>query len=157
MSTEIDLEKGVERSKVSAGGLVDGVFRGQHVVLTQYRGKYCAVSGKCTHMDAPLGEGMVVDGEVHCPWHHARFSVETGEAVGAPAFEPLTGFGTTVRDGRVFLVASGQRTGSAPVFVAESAKATPAAAVGHAVAGRVVIVGSGAAGYACAELLSRHG
>ena len=49
------------------------------------------------------GEMMVVDGEVHCPWHHARFSLTTGEAVGAPAFAPLTRFGTTLREDRVFL------------------------------------------------------
>src|SRR5579859_2123853 len=137
MSDEIDFEKGVELSKVPAEGLIKGCFRGQPVVLTQQRGKYYALSGKCTHMDGPLNEGIVVDGEVHCPWHHARFSVETGEAVAAPAFEALTRFETTVLGGRVFVV--GRDPGC---------ERTAVIAAGSPLAGRVVIVGSGAGGYA---------
>jgi nitrite reductase/ring-hydroxylating ferredoxin subunit len=73
------------------------------VLTVQHRGRYCALSATCTHLGAPLGEGIVVDGEVHCPGHHARFSVMTGEAVGAPAFSPLTRFSTTGRNGRIFI------------------------------------------------------
>lgn len=101
-----------------------------------------ALSATCTHLGAPLGEGIAVNGEVHCPWHHARFSVVTGEATGAPAFAALTRFGTTVRDGRVFVTESSAPT-AAPTAI-------PAA-------GRVVIVGAGAAGHACAQLLGRSG
>src|SRR6202000_288398 len=99
----LDLESGVALDAFSQNEVVSGCFRGQSVMLVRHQGQYCALSGKCTHLDGPLGEGIVVDGEVHCPWHHARFSVLTGEAVGAPAFLPLTRFGTIVRDGRVFV------------------------------------------------------
>jgi apoptosis-inducing factor 3 len=149
--TELDLGNGVELAEVTENALITGCFRGKAVILTQHQGRYCALSATCTHMDGPLGEGIVVDGEVHCPWHHARFSVLTGEAAAAPAFPPLACFGTTVRDGRVFVTDS-LKPSAVPASGAITAGATPGA-----LPGRVVIVGSGAAGYACAQFLSRDG
>ena len=140
--SEPDFETGVEVSKVAESGLIAGCFRGHPVLLTQHQGRYCALSATCTHLGAPLGEGIVVDGEVHCPWHHARFSVLTGEATGAPAFEALKRFGTTVREGRIFLTEGPQPTADPKAVTA---------------AGRVVIVGAGAGGHACAQLLGRSG
>jgi apoptosis-inducing factor 3 len=140
--SEIDLETGVGVSKVAEDGLIAGRFRGNAVLLTQHQGRYCALSATCTHLGAPLGEGIVADGELHCPWHHARFSVLTGEATGAPAFSALTRFGTTIRDGRIFVTESPQPNADSTTVPT---------------AGRVVIVGAGAAGHACAQLLSRSG
>jgi nitrite reductase/ring-hydroxylating ferredoxin subunit len=102
-ASALDLRGGVEQAAIAEGRLICGSFYGQPVLIARHRGRYCAVSATCTHLGGPLGEGIMVDGRVHCPWHHARFSVETGEAVAAPAFEPLVRFGTLVRDGRVFV------------------------------------------------------
>ncbi len=135
-----DLAAGVATSELAEGKLVAGSFRGTPVLLTRHQGKLCALSATCTHLGAPLAEGMLVDGRVHCPWHHARFSLETGEAVAAPAFAPLKRFGTYVRDGRVFLNDS-----PGPKTAAPNAPSSRA----------VVIIGAGAGGYACAELLAR--
>ena len=48
-----------------------------------------AIGGKCTHYGGPLGEGVVSGETVRCPWHHACFSLSTGEAIRAPAFDPV--------------------------------------------------------------------
>ena len=90
-------------------------------------------------MGAPLSEGLIGGGEIHCPWHHARFSVTSGAATGAPAFSPLKCYETAVRDGRLFV--------TEPRFAAQP--------VSSAKAFRVVILGAGAAGYACADWLLR--
>jgi len=141
-----DLTSGFAVADLPAGRMVAGSVGGKPVLLINDGGYLCAWSGTCTHMGAPLGEGILVNGEIRCPWHHARFSTSTGEAVGAPAFAPLTSFKTTVREGRVFV--------ETPATIQP---AKPARPVSSNSAPRVVIVGAGAGGHACAELLGRSG
>jgi nitrite reductase/ring-hydroxylating ferredoxin subunit len=43
----------------------------------------------CPHKGGPVGEGLVVDGIVTCPWHGSQFDVATGACVGGPAERPL--------------------------------------------------------------------
>ena len=138
-----DLRAGIPLPELPEGGLLAGTCDGEAVVLVNHGGRYCALSGECTHLGAPLADGLVVDGEIRCPWHHARFSLATGEAVAAPAFEPLTRYDVVQRDGRL--------------FVEGGDKASPVAPASVAPPRRIVIVGAGAGGYACAELLARHG
>jgi NADPH-dependent 2,4-dienoyl-CoA reductase/sulfur reductase-like enzyme len=79
---------------------------------------------------------------VRCPWHHAHFSLETGEAIAAPALSPLTCWGVEERDGKIFV---------------KSRKAQPAPTATGSAREHVAIVGGGAAGFAAAEMLRRHG
>jgi 3-phenylpropionate/trans-cinnamate dioxygenase ferredoxin component len=83
-------------------------------------GKPFALSNRCRHLFASLGEGHVTDdGCLQCPWHAARYDVGTGKMVRGPqgAFKPLasvikatTGavplktFPVEVRDGAIWLV-----------------------------------------------------
>src|SRR6266849_1994414 len=48
-------------------------------------------------------EGLVVGDTVRCPWHHACFSLKTGEALHAPAFSPLACWKVERRDDRIFV------------------------------------------------------
>jgi NADPH-dependent 2,4-dienoyl-CoA reductase/sulfur reductase-like enzyme/nitrite reductase/ring-hydroxylating ferredoxin subunit len=136
-----DLEFGLDLSAIPEGTMSTGTWRGMPIIVANSQGHYCALSATCTHMGAPLNQGILADGEVHCPWHHARFSLATGAAVGAPAFSPLLRFDTVVRDGRLFV--------TEPV--------PPPPRSGRVDASRVVIVGAGAGGHACAEWLARAG
>src|SRR5262249_53032780 len=89
----------------------------------------------------PLGDGMVVGDTIRCPWHHACFSLKTGEALHAPALNPIACY-SVVRDGD--LVKIGDKiTQPAPAHV-EGPQ-------------HIVIVGAGAAGHAAAEMLRRRG
>ncbi len=57
-------------------------------------GEPFAVSNRCRHLFASLGEGHVADdGCLECPWHGARFDVATGKMTRGPqgAFKPLAG------------------------------------------------------------------
>jgi NADPH-dependent 2,4-dienoyl-CoA reductase/sulfur reductase-like enzyme/nitrite reductase/ring-hydroxylating ferredoxin subunit len=141
--TDRDLAAGIAVSELGEDRIVAGHVDGEPVVLLRSGGRLCALAGVCTHAKAPLADGIVADGTLRCPWHHARFDIATGEAVDAPAFEPLQRFEVVEENGTV-------RVG-APIAAAE-ASAAPSRDIG-----RVVIVGGGAAGHACAEMLARHG
>lgn len=83
-------------------------------------GQPFAVSNRCRHLLASLGEGRVTeDGCLECPWHHARYDVATGKMTVGPqgAFKPIAGaikatagarslrtYPVEIRDGEIWLV-----------------------------------------------------
>ena len=44
----------------------------------------------CPHKGGPVGEGLVIDGIVTCPWHGSQFEIDTGACVAGPAPGPLS-------------------------------------------------------------------
>jgi 3-phenylpropionate/trans-cinnamate dioxygenase ferredoxin subunit len=99
--------------------VVEGTPRGT-IAVGISAGKPFAVSNRCRHLFASLGEGRVTaEGCLQCPWHAARYDVETGKMVRGPqgAFKPLAGvikatsgsiplktFPVELRDGAIWLV-----------------------------------------------------
>jgi NADPH-dependent 2,4-dienoyl-CoA reductase/sulfur reductase-like enzyme/nitrite reductase/ring-hydroxylating ferredoxin subunit len=114
------------------------------VVLARVDGELCAIGGACTHYGGPLGEGLRVGDTVRCPWHHACFSLRTGEALAAPAFDPVARWKVEVEADKVFVRT--QTDAPAPRPLAKGKQPE-----------RIVIVGGGAAGFAAAEMLRRRG
>ena len=140
-----DLTRGVPLASIPDDGVLAGRVGDDAVLLVRLDDGVHAVGAHCTHYGAPLAEGRIADGSVHCPWHHACFDLRTGAAGCAPAFAPLGRWRTEVADGSV--------------FVREPLPAPPApsAHTGTATPRRVVIVGGGAAGYAAARRLRDRG
>ena len=61
--------------------VVDGTPHGTLAVGIS-AGKPFAVSNRCRHLFASLGEGRVTeDGCLECPWHASRYDVGTGTMV----------------------------------------------------------------------------
>lgn len=137
-----DFTQGIDSSEVPAGATKRGTVGDKPVILVRGEAGLRAFSAKCTHLGAMLDTGLLAGGEIRCPWHHARFSADTGEAVAAPAFAPLDCFAVEERDGRIVV---GERRPAASVG---SAGGTPE---------RIVILGMGAAGVACAHELAKRG
>src|SRR5712671_5848450 len=79
---------------VSLKDFVDGKLLGHvgddPVLLVQLGSDVVAIDALCSHYHGPLAEGLVADDTIRCPWHHACFSLRTGEAVRAPAFNALS-------------------------------------------------------------------
>lgn len=137
-----DLTKGIPLSAFPENGMLTGHAGKDDVLLVRRDSGIFALSAHCTHYHGPLAEGLVVGDTLRCPWHHACFDLRSGEALHAPAFDPLASWQVEQRDGMVFVreklaapKARSPRTGSAP--------------------GRIVIAGGGAAGFAAAEMLRR--
>ena len=78
---------------VSLKEFVDGKLLGyvgnDPVLLVRLGSDVVAIDTLCSHYHGPLAEGLVADDTIRCPWHHACFSLRTGEAVRAPAFNAL--------------------------------------------------------------------
>lgn len=136
-------EDGIPIEEANSGVLSVGHVDGKPVVVVATGEGFHALGGSCTHYGGPLADGLCVDGEIRCPWHHAAFDVSTGEAVGAPALNPIATYQTTERDGRI--------------FVTGLTEATSLHRIPPSPPDSVVIVGSGAAGAAAAEKLRGHG
>ena len=142
-STGPDLSAGVAASELTDGAMLVGHVGDKSVLLAQRGTEYFAIGATCTHYSGPLGAGLLVGDTVRCPWHHACFSLRTGEAVGAPALNPVACWAIEQRDGSIFVTRERQT-----VPVHRAAAEAPSS---------VVIVGAGAAGNAAAEILRREG
>lgn len=137
-----DLTQGVKLSDFENGKL-SGHVGDQEVLLVRSGVDIFAVGAHCSHYHGPLADGLVVGDTVRCPWHHACFSLRSGEAIRAPAFDALTTW-QVERDGDRIVVRKQIEPESRP---RESSGAEP---------GRIVIIGGGAAGFAAAEMLRRR-
>jgi NADPH-dependent 2,4-dienoyl-CoA reductase/sulfur reductase-like enzyme/nitrite reductase/ring-hydroxylating ferredoxin subunit len=135
-----DLTKGIASSELADGKMMTGMVGDEEVLLVRQNGAVHAIGAHCTHYHGPLADGLVVGDTIRCPWHHACFSLKTGEALAAPALSPLSCWSVTERDGKI--VVGGKK------------EQPPAKPKGD---GHFVIVGGGAAGFAAAEMLRQRG
>src|ERR687898_629825 len=84
-----DLAAGIAFASLLDGGLLEGHVGHEPVLLARQGEEVFAVGAKCTHYGALLADGILVGDTVRCPWHHACFSLRSGEALAAPAFDPV--------------------------------------------------------------------
>jgi len=138
-----DLAAGFTLASLGEGQSVQGQVEGKAVLLARIGGQLFAIGAKCTHYGGPLAEGLIVGDTVRCPWHHACFSLRTGEALRAPALNPVDCWNVEQRGDKV--------------FVTGKAGPAPRPRVSRVHPEKVIIVGAGAAGNAAAEMLRREG
>ena len=153
-----DLTQPFPISSVPRDGMIAGHAFGAAVVLARAGEKWLAVSGKCTHYGAPLADGVLVGEEIRCPWHHARFDLGSGAARCAPALNDLAVYEVEVGKETVRIVRKlspeEARPPKANRRTPQNVQLEQKPADGPS---SVVIVGAGAAGNACAEMLRREG
>jgi NADPH-dependent 2,4-dienoyl-CoA reductase/sulfur reductase-like enzyme/nitrite reductase/ring-hydroxylating ferredoxin subunit len=155
-----DLTEGIEISSVRPGQLIAGHAFGEPVLLVHVEPNWFAVGGKCTHYGAPLHQGVLLGETIRCPWHHACFELRNGAASCAPALNDLPSYDVAIENNIVRVTEkrdhgqlkgpAGRPRGSrAPegVLFEENPITGPKS---------VVIIGAGAAGNACAEMLRRE-
>ncbi|MGH8279235.1 MAG: Rieske (2Fe-2S) protein [Gammaproteobacteria bacterium] len=74
---------------------------GSDVALFNLGGEYFAIEDICTHDGGDISGGWVEGDRAVCPRHLAEFSIRTGQALKAPAYEGVHSFPTRVRNGVV--------------------------------------------------------
>src|ERR1700694_4479872 len=138
-----DFSEGVSITEFADGDTVQGHANREAILVARRGGVYFAIGASCTHYGGPLAEGLMAGDTVRCPWHHACFSLRTGEALRAPALDPVSSWKVETSGGKL--------------FVREKQPEKKRPAVSAKVPENVIIVGGGAAGNAAAEMLRREG
>src|ERR687891_846108 len=103
-----DFTLGISVDELSDGGLLAGHVGQEPVLLARRGSEWFAIDPVCSHYSGPLPEGLMVGDTVRCPWHHACFSLRTGQTLRPPALNDLSCWRVEQRDGRVYV------TGKAP-------------------------------------------
>ena len=145
---EQDFGEGIAIDQVPEEGMLQGKAGGEDVILVRRGNEFFAVGATCTHYGGPLAEGLLTGDEVRCPLHHACFSLRTGEALHAPAFDPIPCWRVERVGDKLFVCEK---------LPAPSRKLAPVSTGAQKVPTSVVIVGGGAAGFAAANMLRREG
>lgn len=71
---------------------------GNPIVVFNIAGQYYAIADVCSHDDAPLGDGRLMEYEITCPRHGARFDVRNGEALALPAVVDIPVYPVRIED-----------------------------------------------------------
>ena len=137
-----DFKSGFLVGELRDGSMISGQADGEEVVLARRGDEFFAVGGHCTHYGGPLAAGLMVGDTVRCPWHHACFSLRTGEALRAPALDPVPCWRVEILGDKIFV---------------REKLPSPDPKRGTQGPSSVVIVGGGAAGLAAADMLRREG
>src|SRR5262245_20612684 len=142
----VDPSSGVPAAELKDGGIIAGHVGDKDVVLVRAGAEVFAVGANCTHYRGPLAEGLVVGDTIRCPWHHACFSLRTGDALRAPALDPIACWRVDREGDRIFVREK-----------LPAARTAPPLAPTAELPSSIVIVGGGAAGVAAAEMVRRPG
>jgi len=142
-----DLGEGIVISALPDGGMLLGHVAGEDVLLARAGDDLFAVGAHCTHYHGPLVDGLVVGDTVRCPWHHACFSLRSGEALRAPALDPIACWRVERQGEMAFVREKLPESRTSPAVVTRT-RQPPSS---------VVIVGGGGAGLTAADMLRREG
>jgi NADPH-dependent 2,4-dienoyl-CoA reductase/sulfur reductase-like enzyme/nitrite reductase/ring-hydroxylating ferredoxin subunit len=128
-------------------GILQAHVGDEDVLIVKRDSEIFAIGAHCTHYHGPLAEGLIVGDTVRCAWHHACFDLRTGEAIRAPALDPVARWRVEQSGDTIFV--REKLAPPAPTRASsEDLRVWPES---------VVIIGGGAAGLAAADMLRREG
>ena len=145
---DLDFTGGIDIQALADGAIIRGRVGGEKALLVRRGEDYFAIGAECTHYHAQLANGLIVDDTVRCPMHHACFSLRTGEALCAPALDPVAVWRIERVLDKIFVREKPNPATRSIGSVAAPSTRTPTS---------IVIVGGGAAGLAAADMLRREG
>ncbi len=78
IAAKSDLPEPGEAKEFTVGGKV--------VCVANINGAISAMDNVCLHRGGPLGQGVIMDNKVVCPWHGWEWDPQTGQAGQNPNF-----------------------------------------------------------------------
>jgi len=82
MSDKQVWHKVAETDPLQDNSVMNAVAGVHAICLAKYEGKYYALDNHCPHQGGPLGEGLIENGYVRCPWHGYEYAPEDGSPPG---------------------------------------------------------------------------
>jgi len=92
--------------ELADGGIKKTVIDDKPIVVANYQGTIYAIDDICTHDGGDLGRGDIIDGQIQCPRHGARFDLKTGEATRMPAVIPVDTYEVKIENGEIYVSGS---------------------------------------------------
>jgi apoptosis-inducing factor 3 len=129
-------------SDLPRSGMREVEVNKKKILLVRQDNEITALGATCPHAGAPLAEGVLVDGQIICPWHKAAFCTRTGKRIDPPAVDDLEVFSINVQDGNIVLIPA-----RAPEVAPRNAED----------ARHFIVLGAGAAGFSAAQTLRESG
>ncbi len=90
-----------DTTDLEARGVVGRECAGRKIAIYRVDGVYYATADVCTHANATLSEGEIVEGYIECPLHFGLFEIATGKAAGAPVTVNLRTYPVRVEGTRI--------------------------------------------------------
>lgn len=134
------------------GELRELSIAGHSILLARDRDRVFATSPTCPHYHLKLADGgTIADGCIRCPWHMSRFRASDGVVVEPPALDGLHSYPCRVDD-------DGNVVVTLPL-IPESMTSVPPPMPRTAATSKktVLVIGTGAAGYAAVQRLCELG
>jgi 3-phenylpropionate/trans-cinnamate dioxygenase ferredoxin subunit len=93
----------IKASELAEGTMLALDVKGVHLLLARIGGEVSALSGTCTHEDADLGLGFIIEDRVVCPLHLSQFDLRTGQVLNPPATAPLRSYNLKIEGETIFV------------------------------------------------------
>ena len=101
-----DWHEVAEAGDVPEGGTLRVDCGDQPLCLYKLNGEIFATHDTCTHGQASLADGFVVDDAlIECPLHQGSFDIRTGRVAGAPCKVDIAIYPVKLDNGKVFVSA----------------------------------------------------
>ncbi len=96
-------ERACAENELEEGKVKTIEIKERPIAVARYQGKIYAVDNICTHDGGHLGEGNVIQGQIQCPRHGARFDLATGLVTRMPAVFGINTYEVKIEDGQVYV------------------------------------------------------
>lgn len=78
-------------------------FEEDTVIVFNVNGEFYCIADLCSHDGGPLEGGELINCEIECPRHGARFDIRSGRPTALPAVDPIPSYEVRVEDGMVYV------------------------------------------------------
>jgi nitrite reductase/ring-hydroxylating ferredoxin subunit len=77
--------RAAKKDEIPEGSIREFQVDGKTIALANVAGKFFAINNTCLHRGGPLGQGVLEDSVVTCPWHGWQYDVTSGQVTMNPA------------------------------------------------------------------------